>query len=210
MGVTGSAVDPLGTRHDMTATASDSLREIDGLKNLIAQLGQLPFQKTVLLLGNGLTRPPDQLEYWDSMIHAAIKGGVTFYTADVYDLGVCQDDPNTAHPGDCLAPSTATARAQAMLGYSAGLSAQQGPTSWQGYTVTPTAPGGKPTTPEQIAAQAAWYQQHPGGDSDVTLNGLVARTMEQAHEDDYVEIRRFERQPAGDVSANWPSAPADS
>jgi VWFA-related protein len=165
MGDTGSVADPLGTRHDMTAAAADSLRELDALKGLIAQFGPLPFHKTVLLLGNGLTRPPDQLEYWDSMIRSAINGGATFYAADMYGLGVCQDDPNTARPMDCLAPTSTTARAQSMLGYGVSLSTQQGPTSTQGYT--------------------------PAGDAviDPLIGpGLALRTTEQAHQDDYVRF----------------------
>src|ERR1039458_166391 len=56
----------------MAFAAAGGLREIDALKGLIGQLGPLPFHKTVLLLSNGFTRPPDQLEYWDSMIRSAI------------------------------------------------------------------------------------------------------------------------------------------
>jgi VWFA-related protein len=153
LGSRGSGDDPLGSQHDMTFAAAEGLREIDALKGLIAQLGPLPFHKTVLLLSNGLTRPPDQLEYWDSMIRSAIGGGVTFYAADVYGLGVCQDDPNP----NCLAHS-AMAPAQAMLGYAASLSTQQGPTSTQ---------GGAAINPQ-------------------TGPGLAYRTMELAHQDDYV------------------------
>src|ERR1035438_9278459 len=156
LGSRGSGDDPLGSQHDVTFAAAEGLREIDALKGLIAQLGPLPFHKTVLLLSNGLTRPPDQLEYWDSMIRSAIGGGVTFYAADVYGLGVCQDDPNP----DCLAPHSAMATSRAMLGYGASLSTQQGPTSTQGgAAINP------PTGP-----------------------GLAYRTMEQAHQDDYVRF----------------------
>ena len=156
LGSRGSGDDPLGSQHDMTFAAAEGLREIDALKGLIAQLGPLPFHKTVLLLSNGLTRPPDQLEYWDSMIRSAIGGGVTFYAADVYGLGVCQDNPTTG----CLTASSAMATSRAMLGYGASLSAQQGPTSTQGgAAINP------PTGP-----------------------GLAYRTMEQAHQDDYVRF----------------------
>jgi VWFA-related protein len=156
LGSRGIGDDPLGSQHDMTFAAAEGLREIDALKGLIAQLGPLPFHKTVLLLSNGLTRPPDQLEYWDSMIRSAIGGGVTFYAADVYGLGVCQDNPTTG----CLTASSAMATSRAMLGYGASLSAQQGPTSTQGgAAINP------PTGP-----------------------GLAYRTMEQAHQDDYVRF----------------------
>jgi len=39
-----------------------------------------------MLMSTGLTRPPDQLEYWNSLIHKAIKGGITFYAVDVHGL----------------------------------------------------------------------------------------------------------------------------
>jgi VWFA-related protein len=156
LGSRGSGDDPLGSQHDMTFSAVEGLREIDALKGLIGQLAPLPFHKTVLLLSNGFTRPPDQLEYWDSMIHQALAGGVTFYAADAYGLGVCQDDPNP----NCLTAHDATWMSTAMLSYSASLSAQQGATSLQGYAAIdpPTGPG------------------------------LATRTMEQAHQDDYVRF----------------------
>ena len=128
MGDIGSVTDPLGTRHDMTAAAADGLREIDALKGLIGQLGPLPFHKTVLLLSNGLTRPPDQLEYWDSMIHLALGGGVTFYAVDAHGMTA----PLPGGDPSCFYDPTATS--QAMLNYAASLSGQQGPTSTQGYT----------------------------------------------------------------------------
>jgi len=144
----------------MTFAAAGGLREIDALKGLIGQLGPLPFHKTVLLLSNGFTRPPDQLEYWDSMIRSAIGGGVTFYAADVYGLAVCQDDPTT----DCVAAHDATATATAMLGYGVSLSTQQGATS-QEHLAPP-----------------------PGQIGNLGPPTLTARTMEQAHQDDYVRF----------------------
>src|ERR1035438_8653067 len=160
LGSRGSGDDPLGSQHDMTFAAAGGLREIDALKGLIGQLGPLPFHKTVLLLSNGFTRPPDQLEYWDSMIRSAIGGGVTFYAADVYGLAVCQDDPTT----DCVAAHDATATATAMLGYGGSLSTQQGPTS-QEHLAPP-----------------------PGQIGNLGPPTLTARTMEQAHQDDYVRF----------------------
>jgi VWFA-related protein len=160
LGSRGSGDDPLGSQHDMTFAAAGGLREIDALKGLIGQLGPLPFHKTVLLLSNGFTRPPDQLEYWDSMIRSAIGGGVTFYAADVYGLAVCQDDPTT----DCVAAHDATATATAMLGYGVSLSTQQGPTS-QEHLAPP-----------------------PGQIGNLGPPTLTARTMEQAHQDDYVRF----------------------
>ena len=160
LGSRGSGDDPLGSQHDMTFAAAGGLREIDALKGLIGQLGPLPFHKTVLLLSNGFTRPPDQLEYWDSMIRSAIGGGVTFYAADVYGLAVCQDDPTT----DCVAAHDATATATAMLGYGVSLSTQQGATS-QEHLAPP-----------------------PGQIGNLGPPTLTARTIEQAHQDDYVRF----------------------
>jgi VWFA-related protein len=113
----GSSVkDPLGARGDMGLAVNAGLREIDALITLVKQLGQLPFQKTVLLMSTGLTRPPDQLEYWNSLISSANKNGVTFYGLDVYGLAVCQDCGN----GDVGGPSTPTGRAgQAIAGVAA-------------------------------------------------------------------------------------------
>ena len=149
MGDTGSGDDPLGSRADMRSVAIVGLREIDALKGLVRQLGSLPFQKTVLLLSNGLTRPPDQLETWDSLIHAATDGGVTFYAMDVHALDPFYDP---------------TALASATLSYAASLSRQQGPTSQE-----------RPMPP-------------PGQIGNLGPPTLTTRTMEQAHQDDYVRF----------------------
>jgi len=155
LGSRGDASDGLGSQHDMTFATTEGLREIDGLKGLIGQLGPLPFHKTVLLLSNGLTRPPDQLEYWDSMIRTAVGGGVTFYALDAHGM--------TA-PGDpCFYDPMAVS--SAMLSYAASLSSQQGATSQQGYTASGNIAIDPPTG-----------------------TGLAARTMEQAHQDDYVKF----------------------
>jgi VWFA-related protein len=163
LGSRGSGDDALGSQHDMTFAATEGLREIDALKGLIGQLGPLPFHKTVLLLSNGLTRPPDQLEYWDSTIRSAIGGGVTFYAADMYGLGVCQDDPNPKCGAEDP-PHSAAAPAQAMLAYAASLSAQQGPTSLQSL------------------------QPPPGVIGNLGPPTLTTQTMELAHQDDYVRF----------------------
>jgi VWFA-related protein len=81
-----SPQDPLGTRGDMGVAVQAGLREIDALTTLVKQLSQLPFQKTVMMMSTGLTRPPDQLEYWNALIKSANKGGVTFYAMDVHAL----------------------------------------------------------------------------------------------------------------------------
>jgi len=132
-----SPADPLGTRGDMGFTVQAGLREIDALKGLIRQLSPLPFQKTVLLFSTGLTRPPDQLEYWDSLIRAATQSGVTFYAMDVWGLGVCQDVASDS----CTAPQSAIAPASAMLQYTASLSRAQ---ATAGNNDLPNTPSGPP------------------------------------------------------------------
>ncbi|MGO9231115.1 MAG: VWA domain-containing protein [Bryobacteraceae bacterium] len=149
IGSTGDANDALGSRNDMRAAAIAGLREVDALKGLVRQLDPLPFQKTVLLLSNGLTRPPDQLEYWDSLIHAATDGGVTFYAVDVHALDPFYDP---------------TAISSATLSYAASLSAQQGPTSLE-HLMPPSGQIGNLGPPT-----------------------LTTRTMELAHQDDYVKF----------------------
>lgn len=153
--------DPLGTRGDMGLAVNAGLREIDALIGLVRQLSPLPFQKTVLLMGTGLTRPPDQLEYWDSLIHQATKGGVTFYALDVWGLGVCQDAPS----GGCLAAQSASAPSVAMLNYVSALSQQQGPASigQSGGSSSNAAHGPPAVSPAAVM-------------------------MELAHEDDYVKF----------------------
>jgi len=167
----GSSVkDPLGMRGDMGLSVNAGLREIDALIGLVRQLGPLPFQKTVVLLGTGLTRPADQLEYWDSLIHAATKGGVTFYAMDVYGLGVCQGDTDP----DCVAHS-AMAQSAAMLPYIAALSKQQGPASvGAGGNIQPAG-----TSANQAATSTA--QAPPPATS-------TAQAMEMAHQDDYLKF----------------------
>ncbi len=123
IGADGSSVhDPLGTRGDMGVAVTAGLREIDALIRLVSQLSQLPFQKTVLLMSTGLTRPPEQLEYWQSLISSANKGGVTFYGLDVYGLSACQDVPDCA-PG--VPSQTASAASVGLLKSTASLSQQQ-------------------------------------------------------------------------------------
>jgi VWFA-related protein len=149
IGGTGDGNDVLGSRTDMRAAAVAGLREIDALKGLIRQLTVSPFHKTVLLLSNGLTRPPDQLEYWNSMVRAAVDGGVTFYALDAHGMDTDIDPMATA---------------SAALNYAASLSAQQGPTS-QERLMPPLGQKGNLGPPT-----------------------LTARTMEQAHQDDYVRF----------------------
>ncbi|MGA2737386.1 MAG: VWA domain-containing protein [Bryobacteraceae bacterium] len=159
-----SPVDPLGTRGDMGFAVNAGLREIDALIGLVQQLSPLPFQKTVLLMGTGLTRPPDQLEYWDSLIHQATKGGVTFYALDVWGLGICQDAPS----GSCLAAQSASAPSVAMMNYVSALSQQQGPAS--------------------IGQSGSAGSSSPNAAHGPPAVSPAAVMMELAHEDDYVKF----------------------
>jgi VWFA-related protein len=166
--------DPLGARGDMGSSVNAGLREIDALIGLVRQLSPMPFQKTVVLFGTGLTRPADQLEYWDSLIHAATKSGVTFYAMDVYGLGVCQGDTDP----DCVAHS-AMAPSAAMLPYLAALSQQQGPASIGQATGGQGQASSGPATSSSAASAAA---QGPPSASP------AAQMMELAHQDDYLKF----------------------
>lgn len=139
-----STQDPLGVRGDMDVAVQAGLREIEALTKLVRQLTPLPFQKTVLLMGTGLTRPPDQMEYWKSLIRSANTGGVTFYALDVYGLAVCQDSP-TSIPGtnnDCATGTTAAAASVALLEKSVALSQLQTSVAVNAGQTTPRSGGG--------------------------------------------------------------------
>jgi VWFA-related protein len=113
-----SAQDPLGTRGDMEDATITGLFEIDALKTLVKQLSELPFQKTVLLMSTGLTRPPDQLEYWDSLIKLAVKGGITFYGLDVHGLDPFYNPIETSAAG--VQGVASMSQGQSGVGLSAG------------------------------------------------------------------------------------------
>lgn len=115
------ATNPLGPRGSMELDALGGMRDLDALASLVRQLGPLPFHKTVLLLSTGITRPPDQMEYWRSVIRSANKGGVTFYGLDVYGLNVCQDDPSVG----CLTSHSEFQPAVDVLGKVSELSKRQ-------------------------------------------------------------------------------------
>ena len=153
--------DPLGIRGDMGVATIAGLREIDALTKLVRQLSAVPFQKTVLLMGTGLTRPPDQMEYWRSLISSANKGGVTFYGLDVYGLGVCQDSSTT----DCANATTATAASVSLLQQSAGLS--------QGQST--------------VGAGAGQLTPRPGGGVNIGPS-QAPQVMESMHQSDYVQF----------------------
>ena len=171
--------DPLGLRGDMGLSTNAGLHEIDALIGLVRQLSPLPFQKTVLLLGTGLTRPADQLEYWDSLIHQATNGGITFYAMDVNGLGVCQGDTDP----DCLAHS-AMAPSNAILPYVAALSRSQGPASIGQSAAAGTQAAVSPSTKGGAAAAAAGAAAAQGPSS----TSPTAQLMELAHQHDYLRF----------------------
>src|ERR1035438_8809040 len=170
-----STLDPLGLRGDMSLNTNAGLREIDALIGLVRQLSPLPFQKTVMLLSTGLTRPADLTEYWDSMVRQAIAGGVTFYAMDVYGLGVCQGNTDP----DCVAHS-AMGSSESMLSYVASLSRQN-------------RPGGASTvgTPSEVSSAAGGAAAAAAGHADAqgpTSASPTAQMMELAHQDDYLRF----------------------
>ena len=71
-----------------------------------------------MLMSTGLTRPPDQLEYWDSLIHRAIKGGITFYGLDVH--GLDNDTDPMAGSIALLHKTAELSRGQSSVGLGAG------------------------------------------------------------------------------------------
>jgi len=93
--------NPIGPHGSLDLDQMSGMRDVHALRLLVSQLTPVPFQKTVVLLSAGITRPADNMGYWQSLIHAANSGGVTFYGVDVYGLNVCQDDQSvgclTAH-----------------------------------------------------------------------------------------------------------------
>ena len=160
---TGSGADPLGAKGDVALANIEGLREIDNLLLLVRQLSQLPFQKTVLLMSGGLTRPPDQLEYWDSLIKAANKGGVTFYGFDVNGLCPsydCQSSPSAGSTG--------------MLQSVAGLSQSQSNVGMGERG--PTAPGGS-STPGPSPTQQLMIASHQ---TDFLRYGVLSANRQEA------------------------------
>jgi VWFA-related protein len=155
-----STQDPLGTRGDMGVAVIAGLREIDALSKLVRQLSPLPFQKTVMLMSTGLTRPPDQLEYWNSLIRAANQGGVTFYGLDVGGLSPCQGNSSP----DCTS-STPSSASVALLQQSASLSQGQG----------------------TIAQGAGHMTNRAGGGVNVGASN-AGQLMESMHQTDYLRF----------------------
>jgi VWFA-related protein len=155
-----SAADPLGTRGDMGVAVQAGLREIDALQKLVKQLSPLPFQKTVMLISTGLTRPPDQVEYWNSLIKSANKGGVTFYAMDVAGLAPCQGSASIDQI--VCTPSSATV---SMLQKSASLSAGQ----------------------SSVGVGAGQATARAGGGVNIGASG-AAQLMESMHQTDYLRF----------------------
>ena len=116
-----TAQNPLSARGNMEFSSQVGMRELDALTQLVQQLSPLPFQKTVMLISNGLVKPPDHVDYWASLIKNANKSGVTFYALDAWGLGVCQDAPS----GTCDTARSAMQDSVDMLHSSAKLSQQQ-------------------------------------------------------------------------------------
>ncbi len=116
-----TAQNPLSARGNMEFSSLVGMRELDALTALVQQLSPLPFQKTVLLISNGLVKPPDHVDYWASLIKNSNKYGVTFYALDAWGLGVCQDQPS----GTCDAARSSMQDSIDMLHTSAKLSQQQ-------------------------------------------------------------------------------------
>jgi VWFA-related protein len=183
-----SPQDPLGTRGDMGLAVNAGLREIDALKRLVNQLSPLPFQKTVLLMSTGLTRPPDQIEYWNSLISAANKGGVTFYGLDVYGLGVCQDSSN----GDCATASTATAASTALVHKTAQLSAGQSNAGLSGGPTVGPPPGGQGGGGKPSAAAQMMESMHQ---TDYLRFGVLSANKQEA-------LRELSESTGGFIIAN--------
>jgi hypothetical protein len=169
-----NAQDPLGIRGDIGVAVNAGLREIDALTNMVKQLGQLPFQKTVLLMSTGLTRPPDQLERWNTLISLANKGGVTFYGLDVYGLGVCQDMPSCPE-----GTMSAQGGSPAILG-----SPVSTPTS---ASVALTQSTASMSQSQSTVGMGERGQYAPGG-SSTQGPSPAAQAMEAMHQTDYLRF----------------------
>ncbi|MGA3026924.1 MAG: VWA domain-containing protein [Bryobacteraceae bacterium] len=120
-GPLADATNPLGPRGSMEFDNQGGMRDLDALRSLVRQLSLAPYQKTVLLLSTGLTRPPDEMGYWRSLIRSANQGGVTFYGLDMYGLNVCQDDLSAG----CTTSHSELQQSVDVLDKSATLSTQQ-------------------------------------------------------------------------------------
>jgi VWFA-related protein len=65
-----------------TILRQEGSRSIDALHTLIREQGRLPGRKTILFFSEGLVTPAGQPELLDSVIAAANRANVTFYTVD--------------------------------------------------------------------------------------------------------------------------------
>ena len=151
--------NPIGPRGSLDMDQMSGMRDVDALRKLVGQLSPLPFQKTVVLLSAGITRPADNMGYWYSLIRAANTGGVTFYGVDVYGLNVCQDDQSVG----CLTAHSELQQGADVLKKVAGMN-------------TGNSPGGV------LSGESSSL-------SNGSLQGAGAspqETMELMHQDDYV------------------------
>lgn len=119
-----------------------AMREMTAFKWLVAQLGGMPFRKTVLLFSPGINRPADQVDTWQKLLARANELNVTFYVAEVTGTNIVSpltpvragmdqtrslsneqsagisnlgDAANRAQEFDAIAHTTATANTEAML-----------------------------------------------------------------------------------------------
>jgi VWFA-related protein len=171
-------------RTNMGSAVIDGLREIDALSALVKQLRDIPYRKTVLLMSTGLTRPPDQLEVWDSLIKSANEARVTFYSLDLFGLGVCQDSF-----GDCQTSSTPTDSANAFVRGAAALS--QGQSTSNTSVRSRTAPGGS-STPGGSSAQQMMESMHQ---TDYLRFGVLSANTQEA-------LRELSESTGGFIIAN--------
>ncbi|MGC9970128.1 MAG: VWA domain-containing protein [Bryobacteraceae bacterium] len=83
-------LNPLGRNgiHEARVVAT---RELHAFNWLVDQLRQMPFRKTVVLFSPGITRPPDQIDFWKAMLAKANAAGINFYALEVN--GVSQASP---------------------------------------------------------------------------------------------------------------------
>lgn len=80
------------------------------LSSMVSQLGTLPYRKTVLWIGQGITRPYKQISVWDTFLQKARDANVVFYAVDAYGLMECQDKSGVCD-GPAVTPLTPAVQA---------------------------------------------------------------------------------------------------
>ena len=194
--------DPLGTRGDLGLAVNAGLREIDAMTRLVRQLSPLPFQKTILLMSTGITRPTDQLEYWNALIAQANKGGVTFYGMDVYGLNGCQDRAQcaeglTSAQGGTQAAlgtpgSTPSSASGALLQAAASLSQGQSTVGAGARNTNPYQSGGSSTSSAATPAGQLAESMHQ---TDYVRSAVLSANTQEA-------LREISESTGGFVIAN--------